>query len=57
MQQRETNFGKCNFIPSSSIEDLYPGTFYLEKCDDKWKRYYQIKGNERKFDWTGDLVP
>ena len=57
MQQRETNFGKCNFVPASSIEDLYPGTFYLEKCDDKWKRYYHIKGDERKFDWTGDLVP
>lgn len=44
MDKRESMFGKKDFEPVDSIEQFYPGTFYLTKVDEKWRRYYQIKG-------------
>ncbi len=49
-------YGKCDFVPTSTTDDMFAGTFYLSKCDDKWRRYYEIKGSEEtKFNWSGDL--
>jgi len=28
------------FGPSDSVEDLFPGTFYLDKIDEKFRRTY-----------------
>jgi len=55
MKLRENMYGKCDFVPTSTTDDLYPGTFYLSKCDDKWRRFYEIKGEDTKFNWTGEL--
>ena len=62
MQKREANFGKKNYEPVDSIDHLYPGTFYLAKVDDKFRRYYRIKGadqsdidREKFFNWSGAL--
>jgi len=36
---------------------MYPGTFYLVKVDEKWRRFYKIKGKEEtQFDWTGTVA-
>ena len=41
---------------------MFPGTFYLTECDNKFRRYYKIKDAtqreskmEQTFNWTGDL--
>jgi len=28
------------FVPSDKVEDLFPGTFYLEQVDEKFRRTY-----------------
>ena len=56
MKLRENMYGKCNFVPTSTTDDLFEGTFYLEKCDDQWRRFYKIKGSEQtQFNWSGSL--
>lgn len=40
MLRKEKLFLKNNYSPEDKIEDLREGTFYLEKIDDKWRRYY-----------------
>ena len=55
MAHREQMFGKADFIPSVSfyvqfideqgeISHFFDGTYYLIKVDDKYRRFYAIKG-------------
>ena len=56
MAQKEQNFGKANILPNvkdmmfntvniqGSIDQLYEGTYYLTKIDDKYRRFYGVKG-------------
>ena len=39
-------YGKCDFVPTSTTDDMFADTFYLSKCDEKWRRFYEIKGKE-----------
>jgi len=40
MADRQANYGHANKVPTGSLEELLPGTFYLTKVDDKWRREY-----------------
>jgi hydroxymethylglutaryl-CoA synthase len=48
LAERQENYHHANFDPSGPIEELLPGTFYLTKIDEKWRRVYSkvpcIKG-------------
>jgi len=43
MAHRESLFGKCNFMPTGSLDNLLPGTFYLTHVDEAHRRFYKIK--------------
>jgi hydroxymethylglutaryl-CoA synthase len=43
MAHREANYGVVPFIPQTSIENLYEGTFYLTHIDEKYRRFYELK--------------
>jgi len=45
MSLREASFGKANVVPKASIEHLEEGTYYLTRIDEKFIRYYAIKGS------------
>jgi hydroxymethylglutaryl-CoA synthase len=32
-----------SYTPLGSTEDLFPGTYYLTKIDDMYRRFYEIK--------------
>jgi hydroxymethylglutaryl-CoA synthase len=32
-----------NYTPEGSIDDIFPGTYYLAKVDDMFRRFYEIK--------------
>jgi len=38
---REKRVTGHSYVPEGPINDLFPGTFYLEKVDDKYRRYYK----------------
>ena len=42
--KKEKLYLSNNYQPSDKLDDLYDGTYYLEKVDDKWRRYYARKG-------------
>ena len=44
MLKRERTFGQANLVPEGSIELLEDGTYYLTRIDEKFIRYYAIKG-------------
>lgn len=37
---REKNHNAVNYTPEGSIENIWPGTFYLESVDSKFRRKY-----------------
>jgi len=41
MELREKRLLDHSYVPVGSLGDLFPGTFYLEKIDDKYRRYYK----------------
>ena len=43
MLKKEKLYLKNNYIPQGKTEDLFPGTFYLTKMDNKWRRFYSQK--------------
>jgi hydroxymethylglutaryl-CoA synthase len=43
MKIRENTHNACDFTPSGSIDNIATGTYYLEKIDDKWRRFYKRK--------------
>ncbi|XP_030579813.1 hydroxymethylglutaryl-CoA synthase, cytoplasmic isoform X2 [Archocentrus centrarchus] len=40
MKLREETHHLANYVPQSSVEDLFPGTWYLTRVDDKHRREY-----------------
>lgn len=40
LAERQDHYGHSNYEPSGPLEDLLPGTFYLTKIDEKWRREY-----------------
>jgi len=45
LAMREKHLLASSYVPEGSL-DLFPGTFYLEKVDDKYRRYYKRKLKE-----------
>ena len=41
-QLREENHNAAPYTPSGSIENIWPGTYYLESIDNKFRRKYAI---------------
>lgn len=41
-QLREENHNSGNYTPAGSLENLWPGTYYLEHIDEKFRRKYAI---------------
>ncbi|KAG8835571.1 hypothetical protein FRC17_002491 [Serendipita sp. 399] len=39
---REQNHNSAPYAPTGSIDDLWPGSYYLESIDDKFRRKYAI---------------
>uniref|UniRef100_A0A7S3NGB9 Hydroxymethylglutaryl-coenzyme A synthase C-terminal domain-containing protein n=1 Tax=Euplotes harpa TaxID=151035 RepID=A0A7S3NGB9_9SPIT len=48
LMKREEMYTKNGYEATSPIDELFPGTYYLEKVDEKWRRYYQRKPSEMK---------
>jgi len=45
LNMREKHLLASAYVPEGAL-DLFPGTFYLEKVDDKYRRYYKRKVKE-----------
>ncbi|KAI9021750.1 putative 3-hydroxy-3-methylglutaryl coenzyme A synthase [Phycomyces nitens] len=43
MQIRENTHNACNYNPTGSLEHIAPGAYYVDKIDDKWRRFYKRK--------------
>ncbi|KAI8366193.1 hydroxymethylglutaryl-CoA synthase [Blakeslea trispora] len=43
MKMREHTHNACNFTPSGSLDNIATGAYYVEKIDDKWRRFYKRK--------------
>lgn len=43
---RENTHNKSNYSPACSVEDLFPGTYYLTNVDEKYRRTYKRKPNQ-----------
>ena len=41
-QLREANHNSNNFTPSGSLENLWPGSYYLKHIDSKYRRSYDV---------------
>lgn len=41
LDRREKNCHTAPFVPTSDIEQMFPGSYYLVKVDDKRRRFYQ----------------
>ena len=40
LTKKEEYYLSNNYIPNSSVNNLFPETYYLKKVDDKWRRLY-----------------
>lgn len=43
MKEREDCYGKAGFVPKEDLSILFPGTYYLNGVDDKFRRTYSRK--------------
>jgi hydroxymethylglutaryl-CoA synthase len=43
MKIRENTHNACNMVPTGELEHISTGTYYIEKIDDKWRRFYKRK--------------
>lgn len=43
MDIRREAFGKNNYTPVASTDNISPGNYYLKHIDDMWRRSYEIK--------------
>lgn len=43
MKEREESYGKAGFVPKEDPTILFPGTYYLNGVDDKFRRTYSRK--------------
>jgi len=41
LELRERRVTGSAYVPEGDLADLFPGTFYLEKVDEKYRRYYK----------------
>ena len=41
--QRASRYGKAGYEPSGSVDDLFPGSYYLVKVDELHRRTYARK--------------
>ena len=46
MIYKEKLYLSKNYIPIYPLEEIRESTFYLEKVDNNWRRYYKIKGKK-----------
>ena len=44
-QLREKNHNAGSYTPSGSLENLWPGSYYLEEIDSKYRRKYGVVPN------------
>ncbi|KAL4236069.1 Hydroxymethylglutaryl-CoA synthase [Mactra antiquata] len=56
MKLRETTHHKAPYKPIGSIDDLYPGTWYLIHIDDKHRRKYERKPLHSSRDINNDKI-
>ena len=47
MQVREQDYQRKNFVPEDNLNELRPGTIFLERVDDKWRRFYNRKDDPK----------
>ncbi|KAG7322257.1 hypothetical protein KOW79_013603 [Hemibagrus wyckioides] len=40
MKLREETHHLANYVPQGSVDELFPGTWYLTRVDEKYRRYY-----------------
>ena len=45
MQVREQDYQRKDYVTTDNLQELRPGTVYLEKVDNKWRRFYKRKEN------------
>ncbi|KAI8333707.1 hydroxymethylglutaryl-CoA synthase [Chlamydoabsidia padenii] len=43
MKLRESTHNACDYTPSGSLDHIASGVYYVEKIDDKWRRFYKRK--------------
>lgn len=43
MKIRENTHNACDMVPTGDLENIATGTYYIEKIDDKWRRFYKRK--------------
>ncbi|KAI7861538.1 putative 3-hydroxy-3-methylglutaryl coenzyme A synthase [Spinellus fusiger] len=43
MALRESTHNACNYSPSGSLDHVASGVYYVDKIDDKWRRFYKRK--------------
>jgi hydroxymethylglutaryl-CoA synthase len=48
MGVREKDYERKGFVPKDPVEELAPGTVYLDRVDEKWRRFYKRVENTPK---------
>ncbi|ORZ23187.1 hydroxymethylglutaryl-CoA synthase, partial [Absidia repens] len=43
MKIRENTHNACDYTPSGNLDHISSGAYYVEKIDDKWRRFYKRK--------------
>ena len=43
MKIRESTHNACDYSPVGSLDHISSGVYYIEKIDDKWRRFYKRK--------------
>ncbi|KAI9498856.1 hydroxymethylglutaryl-CoA synthase [Zychaea mexicana] len=43
MKIRESTHNACDYSPVGSLDNIASGVYYIEKIDDKWRRFYKRK--------------
>lgn len=41
LERREKVYGEADWTPTDSTSDLFPGTYYLDRVDDLYRRSYK----------------
>ncbi|OMJ69296.1 hypothetical protein SteCoe_33017 [Stentor coeruleus] len=48
MNVREKDYERKGFSPKDAVGELAPGTVYLDRVDEKWRRFYKRTENTPK---------
>ena len=43
LDKREKSYNMADYKPTGSLDDLLPGTFYVEDVDSKYRKKYNSK--------------